>query len=214
MLKGSLEVFRTGERGLAREIGRTDAALDRLGSAVRHYLADLGAGEVPLSDNDGERAQDILSFALNIEHIGDIVSNNLLEFAARRVKQTGQPFTADELADIESFHAELLMSFQLGLSVFLRDDERSARRLAPRKSLLWRLERQASERHYRRLHEGGAPNIEACTLYLRILRDLRRVHSHIAAWAYPAFERHGLLRGASTPEEGAVLPNQEADAVS
>jgi phosphate:Na+ symporter len=210
MLKGSLEVFRTGERGLAREIGRTDAELDRLGSAVRHYLADLGAGEVPLSESDGERAQGILSFALNIEHIGDIVSNNLLEFAARRVKQTGQPFTAEELADIESLHAELLMSFQLGLSIFLRDDERSARRLAPRKALLWRLERQASERHYRRIHEGGTPNVEACTLYLRILRDLRRVHSHIAAWAYPAFERHGLLRGASTPEEGSALNEQLA----
>jgi phosphate uptake regulator len=44
MLKGALVVFHTGERSLAREIGKTDAALDRLGAAVRHYLADLGAG--------------------------------------------------------------------------------------------------------------------------------------------------------------------------
>jgi phosphate:Na+ symporter len=169
---------------------------------------------VPLSDSDGERAQEILSFALNIEHIGDVVSNNLLEFAARRVKQTGQPFTAEELSDIESLHAELLLSFHLGLSVFLRDDERSARRLVPRKALLWRLERQASERHYRRIHDSGAASVEASTLYLRILRDLRRVHSHIAAWAYPAFERHGLLRGSTTPEDGPVSLNQEVDLLS
>jgi phosphate:Na+ symporter len=214
MLKGALVVFRTGERSLAREIGKTEAALDRLGSAVRHYLADLGGGEVPLSDSDGERAQEILSFALNIEHIADIVSNNLLEFAARRIKQTGQPFTADELSDIESLHAELLQSFQLGLTVFLRDDERSARRLAPRKALMWRLERQASERHFRCIHETGAANVEATTLYLRILRDLRRVHSHIAAWAYPAFERHGLVRGSGTPGDGPVSVNSDVDAPS
>jgi phosphate:Na+ symporter len=213
MLKGALEVFRTGGRLRAREIGRTDAALDRLGLAVRHYLVDLGAGEVPLSDEDRARAQEILAFALNIEHIGDIVSNNLLEFAARRVKHTGRPFTAEELTDIVSLHQQLLQSLQLGLNVFLRDDVRAARRLASRKAVLWRLETEAADRHFQRLRAtSDGATAEASALYLRILRDLRRVHSHIVASAYAAFERHALLRGQGTQEipNPTMLPRDRA----
>ena len=41
-------------------------------------------------------------------------------------------------------------------------------------------------------------------LYLHILRDLRRIHSHLGALAYPVLERAGLLRDrlcAATPRD-------------
>ena len=42
MLRGAIEVFRSGDRHRAADISRTERIMDRLGAAIRHYLADIG----------------------------------------------------------------------------------------------------------------------------------------------------------------------------
>ena len=49
-----------------------DEALDRLSVLLRHYLAEL-AGE-GMNEEDSIRSQEIFSFAINIEHIGDMIA--------------------------------------------------------------------------------------------------------------------------------------------
>jgi phosphate:Na+ symporter len=181
MLRGSIEVFRSGDRHRAADISRTERIMDRLGAAIRHYLADIG-DEQPLDDEDeGARGQEILSAVINLEHAGDIVANNLLEFAARRARRGGG-FAPQELDAIAAMHAELVASLRLGLTVFLRGDAalREARELVARKRLLRRLEAEADATLATGVDSG---------ILLRMLRDLRRVHSHIAALAYPVIER-------------------------
>jgi phosphate:Na+ symporter len=189
MLKGLVEVFGKDDRVRAAAISRMDPTLDRLGVAIREYLAELG-GEA-LNEEDGERSQDILAFVINIEHIGDITANNLMEFAAKKAER-GQDFSADDILDLAAMHALVMESMQLAVAVFLRSDTRAAQQLVARKPLLWRMENESSERHIRALREhreGGGGDV-----YLRILRDLKRIHSHLAALAYPVLERAGLLQ--------------------
>ncbi len=189
MLKGLVEVFGKDDRVRAAAISRMDTSLDRLGLAIREYLADLG-GEA-LNEEDGERSQEIHAFVINIEHIGDITANNLMEFAAKKA-QSGQDFSADDIQDLAAMHAQVMESLRLGLTVFLRGDLRAAQQLIGRKEVLWRLENEASDRHVRALRErrdGGGGDV-----YLRILRDLKRVHSHLAALAYLPLQRAGLLQ--------------------
>jgi phosphate:Na+ symporter len=134
-----------------------------------------------------------LSAVINLEHAGDIVANNLLEFAARRARRGGG-FARQELDAIAAMHAELVESLRLGLTVFLRGDAalREARQLVVRKRLLRRLETEAADTNIRSL-QGTAEGVLAAGvdsgIFLRIVRDLRRVHSHIAALAYPVLER-------------------------
>jgi len=190
MLQGLVKVFGKDDRASAAAIGRADQWLDRLGVAIRDYLADLG-GEA-LNEEDGERSQEILAFVINLEHIGDITANNLMEFAAKKA-QNGQEFTAEDIQDLAAMHAQVMESLRLGLTVFLRGDLRAAQQLVARKEVLWRLENEASERHIKALRErrdgGGGADI-----YLRIVRDLKRIHSHLAALAYLPLERAGLLQ--------------------
>ena len=205
MLTGALEVFRTDDRRRAAEISRMDEALDRLSVALRHYLAEL-AGEA-MNEEDSIRSQEIFSFAINFEHVGDIIANNLLEFAAKRA-QRGQSFSEHELKEIASIYAHVIESLKLGLAVFLRGDERTARQLVDRKALIWRMENEAAECYFRLPREAGSHMGQAGDVYLRILRDLKRIHSHIAALAYPILDRAGLLQNrliealADTAEEG------------
>jgi phosphate:Na+ symporter len=222
MLRGAIEVFRSGDRHRAADISRTERIMDRLGAAIRRYLADIG-NEQPLDDEDeGARSQEILSAVINLEHAADIIANNLLEFAAKRARRAGG-FAPEELDAIAAMHAELVDSLRLGLTVFLRSDAalRDARRLVARKRQLRRQEAEAVALNIRSLQVGAAGSQAVATSvdngdFLRIVRDLRRVHSHIAALAYPVLERAAetgdreadLAPGASTTlaaeEEGAA----------
>lgn len=71
-----------------------------------------------------------------------------------------------------------------------------ARRLVARKRQLRRLEAEAAALSLRTL-QASMDGTSAVTSridnsdFLRIIRDLRRVHSHIAALSYPILERAG-----------------------
>jgi phosphate:Na+ symporter len=106
-----------------------------------------------------------------------------MEFAATRAQQ-GQSFAQQEFDDISSMHAEVVESLNLGLAVFLRGEELTARRLVARKTLIWQMESKAAERYFSRLRETHRQNVAADDFHLRILRDLKRIHSLIAALAY------------------------------
>jgi phosphate:Na+ symporter len=168
-----------------------DGALDRLSLGIRHYLAQL-AGEA-MNQEDSIRSQEIFSFAINVEHIGDIIANNLLEFAAKRA-QRGQSFSEHEMEEIASMQAQVIESLKLGIAVFLRGDEGAARQLIDRKALIWRIENEAAECYFDFLKNGGSHAGDAGDVYLRILRDLKRIHSHISTLAYPILDRAGLLQ--------------------
>jgi phosphate:Na+ symporter len=125
-----------------------------------------------------------------------------------RCARRGVGFAPQELDAIAAMHAELVESLRLGLAVFLRGDAAlaEARRLVAQKRLMRRMEAKAADRNVRSL-QGAATGADAVLaagvdsgIFLRIVRDLRRVHSHIAALAYPVVERaaEGVDRRAQT----------------
>ena len=69
-----------------------------------------------------------------------------------------------------------------------------ARRLIAAKAHLREKEFAAAERYLTRLREGTPESIESFSLDLDILRDLKRVHSHLCSAAYPVLERAGALQ--------------------
>jgi len=71
---------------------------------------------------------------------------------------------------------------------------RVARRLIAAKAQLREKEFAAAERYLTRLREGTPETIESYSLDLDILRDLKRVHSHLCSAAYPVLERAGALQ--------------------
>ena len=185
MLDRGLDVLRRNDRLGTTELYRLDQHLDRLGHAVRAYLACLSAEN--LNEADSRRAQEILRLTIDIEHAGDILATNLVELATRKIKR-GYTFTAAEQNDIERLYAAVKESLTLAIAVFLQGDKVAAQRLAGRKALVRRLESQATENHFQRLRDGSGAQAEAGDLFLRALRDLRRIHSHVAALAYPTLE--------------------------
>ena len=73
-------------------------------------------------------------------------------------------------------------------------DVRIARQLIAEKMTLRATEFAAAESHLARLREGRTESMESSSLHLDILRDLKRIHSHICSVAYAVLERAGELQ--------------------
>jgi phosphate:Na+ symporter len=198
MLQDTLEVIQHNDRARIGTISEWRRCIDQLGSAIRRYLADIGDEQTLDDQFEGARSQDILSAVINLEHVSDIVQNSLSEYAARRSKR-GETLCPEELETIGAMMSELRESVHLALAVFLHGESRDAERLIARKAVFREFEVAATTLSVRLLRgaatarsadSSAAERVAQETgLFLRMVRDLRRIHSHLASFAYPVLNR-------------------------
>jgi phosphate:Na+ symporter len=121
-------------------------------------------------------------------------------------------FSAEGWREIEALHAHVLGNLQMALGVFMSGDVAIARKLIDEKVAVRDAERQAAENHLARLRAGRPESIDSSALHLDILRDLKRIHSHICAIAYPLLDEAGqLYRSRLKRVERRALQEDEAD---
>jgi phosphate:Na+ symporter len=190
MLRQSLTVFETSDVKLMREVEKSDNVVDRLHEAIKLYLIDVS--RTGLSEEESRRFQEILSFTTNLEHIGDIVDKNLMELAGKKIKN-GYTFSSEGLQEIKKFHALVMDNLRLALNVFATRDVALARKLIAEKSAMRAAERETSDRHYARLRDGRPESIASSAIHLDIIRDLKRINSHLTSVGYPILEEAGEL---------------------
>jgi phosphate:Na+ symporter len=191
MLRQTMTALLANDRKLVAEVSRTDNAVDSLNEAVKLYVTRMTRDS--LDDRDGYRAMEIVSFSINLEHVGDIIDKNLMDLASKKIRR-GITFSKEGEADLVEFHQQVLESLRLAVGIFMSGDMNVARQLVAAKTLLREKEFAAAERYLVRLREGTPETIESYSLDLDILRDLKRVHSHLCSAAYPVLERAGALQ--------------------
>ena len=54
-------------------------------------------------------------------------------------------------------------------------------------------ERDTSDRHYARLRDGRPESITSSAIHLDVIRDLKRINSHLTSVGYPILEDAGEL---------------------
>jgi phosphate:Na+ symporter len=200
MLRQVMTALMTNDRALASEVSRMDNTVDKLDEAIKLYVIKLTRGS--LDEQEGARAMEIISFAINLEHIGDIIDKNLCELAVKKIKRKLQ-FSTQGAEELRAFHKRIVESLCIALSVFMSRNVSEARKLIAEKTELRNAELAAAERHFERLREGQPETQETTSLHLDVLRDLKRIHSHICSVAYPVLEAAGEIAavdvGASDP---------------
>ena len=197
MLQRTIAALMTDDRKLVAEICRMDDAVDRLDESVKLYVTKLTRES--LSEREAQRAMEIISFSINLEHVGDIIDKNLMELAAKKIKRK-VVFSKEGAAELQSFHQEVFDNLKLAFSVFMSGDVKIARQLITEKATLRAAEFAAAENHLSRLREGRPESIESSSLHLDVLRDLKRIHSHICSVAYPVLESAGELQSSRLKE--------------
>ena len=193
MLRDSMKALQNDDQQLTKSVIRMDNAVDKLHEAIKLYVTE--ASRELLDDEDSRRATNILTFTTDLEHIGDIVEN-LMEITTKKIKKNVQ-FSPDGFAEILAIHQKVADNLKLALGAFISDDVKLAHQLLAEKSVVKAMERAGAENHMDRLREGRLESIETSALHMDILRDLKRIHSHIVAISYPVLENAGEMENVS-----------------
>jgi phosphate:Na+ symporter len=208
MLRQAMTALLTNDRKLVAEISNMDDAVDSLNEAVKLYVTRMTRDS--LDDRDGYRAMEIVSFSINLEHVGDIIDKNLMDLASKKIRR-GISFSREGEADLVEFHQQVVDSLKLSVGIFISGDINVARQLIAAKAQLREKEFAAAERYLERLREGTPEAVESYSLDLDILRDLKRVHSHLCSAAYPVLERAGALQRSRLKDPTFGRPNTAAN---
>ncbi|MEO6841723.1 MAG: Na/Pi cotransporter family protein [Bradyrhizobium sp.] len=204
MLRKVMAAMMTNDRSLVDQVSKMDNSVDNLDEAIKLYVTKLTRGS--LDEHEGRRAMEIISFTINLEHFGDIIDKNLSELATKKIKRRFQ-FSMEGADELSAFHKRTMDSLRIAFGVFMSGDVNEARKLLVEKAHLRNTEIAATERHLDRLREGRPETIETTSLHLDVLRDLRRIHSHICSVAYPVLDAAGELPAIQNAErELAALP--------
>jgi phosphate:Na+ symporter len=190
MMRDALDALDRGDRDRVSAAKGLDDVLDRLNREIKEYLTSLDPDS--LDEADKRRLSEILTFVTNIEHAGDIVEKGIVAVASKRLKR-GLSFSVEGQAEIRAMLERLASNVTAAAAVFMTDDARAARALLGEKEIFRNLETQATETHFARVRAGRVESRETSSLHLDVLRDMKRINSHIAAAAYPVLERQGEL---------------------
>lgn len=198
MLQGSLDALRKPGPATRSTVSLLDDDVDALNQAIKLYLTRLDQTE--LDEDDARRSAEIMSFAINLEHVGDIVESGLCDVAGKIAKRQLK-FSTEGLAEIVALYEKTILNMQLSQTVFMTRDPQLARQLVAAKVDVRRLEARSASTHIQRVRERVPASVETSSMHLDILRDLKRINAHLASVAYPILETKGEL------DESRLRPN-------
>jgi phosphate:Na+ symporter len=211
MLAGTLPALTNNDMRLVRSVAEVDDEIDALHKAIKLYL--VAAHRANLSDDERRRLREIMDFTTNLEHVGDVIDKSLMHLAAKKSKQQ-LSFSTEGMDEIKAFHEHVMRTMRTALNVFATRDTSLARQLFADKSSTRIAERRATESHFDRLRSGRPETIETSAIHLDVLRDLKRIHGHLTAVAYPILEAEGALAESRLIQPGDAAVASAAGALS
>jgi phosphate:Na+ symporter len=192
MLRPVMELYETGDKVKAKELRRLDQEVNKAHSDIKLYLSELNRS--PMSAEEAQQSMILANFAINLEHVGDIVAKNLLKLVGdRRDKQL--VFSEEGWREMTDQHAQVMANIQLALNVLISGDRQSARELIEEKDRMRDLELRSQSRHLRRLQGGTVVSIETSEIHLETIRALKQINSLFSSIAYPILIESGDLLG-------------------
>ncbi len=174
-----------------RQLQRLDSQVNSIHSAVKLYIAEVNRGE--LTAEDARRSMELVSFAVNLERAGDLVTKNLLDLALE-LQSNKIVFSEEGLKELTRMHDRVLANMELALNVLVSADIASARELISEKDKMRALERESHDRHLGRLKSRTVESMESSNAHLEVMRSLKEINSLFAAAAVPILAREGQLR--------------------
>ena len=190
MLRNTLPVLKEGNDELRQEIVVMDDDVERLFNAIKIYIARIMREE--LTEEEAQRAMDLLSFTANMEHMGDIIEGSLMELAVKK-ENLGAQFSQQGFTEITALHEAVTSTFELAINTFISEDSDLARMLFDAKASIRELESKSVTTHLERIGTGISQSIETSSLHLDIIRDLKRINSHLTSIAYPVLKASGKV---------------------
>jgi phosphate:Na+ symporter len=190
MVVSSLAVLRDNNVTLRHEIIKNEDIVDNLFDSIKLYIARILQEE--LTPTETQKALNILNFTTNMEHIGDIVNNSLMDISGKKIDKHIQ-FSKEGLSEIISIHEVVCSNYDLAINTFVSDDCELAKVLYEKKQELHKLEKRSVSKHLQRIGKGIADSLETSSMHIDVIRDYKRVNSLLSSVAYPILIASGEI---------------------
>lgn len=199
MLTRACNAFENNDLTHLKDVSLLERRVDSLEQEVKIYLSSLGREE--LVEEDSRRSAVILDYAINLEHIGDIIEKSLVPQVTKKTSQ-GLKFSEEGHEELKKLFDLTIDNLRIAQTILVTRDFNLAKQMMELKVEVRRLERWSSERHLERLRDGRADSLQTSSLHLDMLRDLKRINAHIISVAYPIMDEHGLLTESRVRDAG------------
>lgn len=186
MLRGVMEVFKKNDEDLRSRIVEDDDKVDLLEESITPYLTKLSQKE--LTPEQSEREIALLHIVDELEHIGDLVSKNIMIYARKKIED-GFYFSDQGFDEIKSYHRETLITIQMALNASASFDKVCARQIIDRTKKLVDEQNRLHRAHIERLHRGYRESLETSTIHLDLLNDFKGINLHASYIGYSILGR-------------------------
>lgn len=190
MLIGMQQVIETDDLERSTQVRALEAQVDALYSEIKYYMTKISRTE--LDERESQRWTEVISFAIHMEQMGDIVERLLLDLEDKNIKR-GRSFSPAGRNELCELGGHLRNNLQLAMHVFLHGNVQQAHTLLEAKARFRELELRYAATHLDRLVGNTLPSVETSALHLDMISDFRRINSLLTAIAYPILERAGAL---------------------
>jgi phosphate:Na+ symporter len=184
MLLHATGAFEKDDLSQLKDIPSLEKQVDNLQREVKIYLSKLA--REGLCEEHDRRSTVIIDYAINLEHIGDIIEKGLLPQVTKKAAH-GLKFSEDGFAELKKLFHLTIDNLRIAQTIFVTRDFELAKQMMGVKVDVRRMEKQSSERHLERLRDGRAESLQTSSLHLDLLRDLKRINAHIVSVATPSW---------------------------
>jgi len=186
MLRDAHRAFTAADETLCATVQKHDDVVDALNNDIKSFVTKIS--EQALTGDESHREVALLTFANELENVGDIIDKNLIDLAKKKIA-LGVQFSKEGWTELDGFFQQVLDNFEVAVSAFASQDRVLADQLLQRKRHLNEQEPELRNRHFHRLHAGLAESIETSAIHLDVLTYLRQINSLLTAVAYPILEK-------------------------
>jgi phosphate:Na+ symporter len=187
MTSAAFEAIKQNDKSLITKAKRDDNKVDAIYKSIKLYLTRLQ--HESLQSSEAKMYDQILSFATNLEHCGDIIQDSLSGTIVKQIEK-GEKFSEDGWQELKDFHKTVIDNMNTAQSIFMSQSTQLADELIAKKRALKQTEFESRRRHFNRLSERQPQSMATSSIHLDLMRDLGRINSYIASVAYSVLNAH------------------------
>jgi phosphate:Na+ symporter len=176
---------------LEKKIHQSDDIIDDFHQQINSYLLELGGQD--LTKEERHRCQDLLLFITNIEHAGDTLERSMI-LLLKKKNSLHIDFSEYEHDALDSSMKSIFKVMPMSFQVMMTEDVTSARGLIQAKHEFNTGHQKLLDGQQKRAMQAEKTNPIAHSIFTDLMRDIKRLHSHFTAIAYPVLHREGELR--------------------
>ena len=175
MLADIMPAFMANNMQIIKDVSQREDQVDYLQRQTTSYLTQIAHGDLSLQES--ELTVQLLHVATDLEHIGDVIAESLVELLVKKAEGDIE-FSEEGREELIAYHRRILESYGQAIEAFENDDAALAQAVTKMKPELNRLEYVYRQTHYERLSRELKTSIDSSKIHLDLVDNLRRINSY------------------------------------